>query len=84
MRFFGTDFGLKYIIVEVDEKEITVSFRDSFRKGVYDVSFRINGCEYPARVKSAYPGFIQRIQEVAFLARLTLKYAVNRISKRNG
>ena len=83
MVFLGTDFGLKYVIADIEgEKDVVISFRDSYWKGVYDVSIlgtHISNYE----IKNTYPGFPRRIQEAVFLIRLKLKHTINRISKRN-
>lgn len=84
MKFFGTDFSMKYVIAEVEGNEITVSFHDSFRKGIRDVSIRIDGEEKKVQIKSTYPGFVRRMQELMLLIRVRLKHAINSIAKRNG
>lgn len=84
MKFFGTDFSMKYVIAEVEGNEITVSFHDSFRKGIRDVSFRIDGEEKKVQIKSTYPGFVRRMQELMLLIRVRLKHVINSIAKRNG
>lgn len=86
MKFFGTDFGLKYIIAEVDGKEILVSFYENRRKGIHNISFRINKQERPAVIKDAYPGFMRKIQEAWIIIRVQgyrLKQSINRIAKRD-
>lgn len=71
------------MIAEVDGKEVLVSFYESFWKGIYDISFWIDGKERKVEIKNSYPGFIQRIREAWMLVRLHLQYAVDAISKRN-
>lgn len=83
MKLLGTDFGMKYIIAEIDGKEVLVSFRDSYWRGVHSISFRINGRKHDVKIKGTYPGFIRRIQEAVILIKVCLMYAVNRITKRN-
>ena len=83
MKILRTDFGLKYIIAEVEGQEITVSFRSNWRRGIYDVSIRINGNDCPTKIKSTYPGLVRRIREALLLIRLALKNAINRISERS-
>ena len=39
-KIFGTDMSLKYIFFELDGKKYSVSFRDTFLKGVHDVEIR--------------------------------------------
>ncbi len=84
--FLGTDFGLKYVIADIDGEQYTISFRETFWKGIYDVSIR-GGKHIPvSKVKSTYPGFLRRIQEMVLLiwVQLTfLKKAVKRRFKRN-
>lgn len=82
VKFLGTDFGIKYIIAEINGKEVLVSFRDSYWKGIHSASFRINGIKQNVKIKGAYPGFIRRIQEAVILIKLCLMHAVNRITKR--
>lgn len=83
MVFFGTDFGLKYVIADIDGEQFTVSFRESFWKGIHDVSIR-GGKHIPVfETKSTYPGFPRRILEAVLLIQLRLEQAVKRVSKRN-
>lgn len=82
MKILGTDFGLKYIIAEIDGNEYTISFRDTFSKGIYDVSVYARGALIATEVKSAYPGLFRRIQEGALLFCVELKNFIDRISKR--
>ncbi len=83
MVLLGTDFGLKYVIVSIDGEEYTISFRENYWKGIYDVSIR-GGKHIPAyKVKSTSPGFLRKIQEVVLLIQIKLEQAINAISKRN-
>lgn len=82
MVFLGTDFGVKYVIADIDGEEFTISFRESFWKGIYDVSIRGGKSTPTFKIKSTYPGFPQRILEAVLLTRLSLKQAINRKSKR--
>lgn len=84
MKFLGTDFSLKYIIAEVDGKEILVSFYENRRKGIHNISFRVDKREKPAVIKDAYPGFARKIKEAWLLIRVEfyqLKQSINRIAK---
>lgn len=61
------DIGLKYIFFELDGKKYSVSFHDSFLKGVYDVEIRIgtDGKGYgktKAKIESTYPGLGNRLR----------------------
>lgn len=83
MAFLGTDFGLKYVIADIDGEEYTISFRETFWKGVHAVSVR-GGKHIPTyEIKSTYPGFPRRILEAVLLIQFTLKQAIKRISKGN-
>lgn len=84
MKIFGTDFKLKYVIAEIEGKELLVSFYDTRWKGVHNVTFRIDKQEVQSKIISTYPGFVQRIREAALIIRVQLKHTINRISKRNG
>ena len=70
------------ILLEINGKEVLVSFRDSYWKGIHSASFRINGIKQNVKIKGAYPGFIRRIQEVVIIIKVCLMHAVNRITKR--
>lgn len=82
MKICKTDFSMKFVIAEIDGKDILVQFYDTHRKGVYNASVFVDGKE--AKIISTYPGFIRRIQEAVLLIKLELKYAIKRISKRRG
>ncbi len=70
--FLGTDFGLKYVMADIDGEQYTISFRKTFWKGIYNVSIR-GGKHIPVnKVKSTYPGFLRRIQEAVLLIRIEL------------
>lgn len=84
MKFLGTDFSLKYIIAEVDGKEILVSFYENRRKGIHNISFRIDKQAKPAVIKDAYPGFARKMKEAWILMHVQyyqLKKLINRIAK---
>lgn len=68
-KIFGTDMSLKYIFFELDGKRYSVSFRDTFLKGVHDVEIRTgtDGKGYGktmAVVEAAYPNFRERVKEI--------------------
>lgn len=81
MRLFETDFKQKYVIAEVNGKEVMISFYDTFWKGIYNISVRINGEEKQITIKSTYPGFVRRIKEAVLLIKIELKHAIDRIAK---
>lgn len=77
MKVFGTDVSLKYIFFELDGQKFSVSFRDSFFKGVYDVEIRTgtDGKGYgktTAVVEAVYPNFRERMKEVCLRLPLRL------------
>ena len=78
--FLGVDFRRKYIIMEVEGKEVIVDFYDSFWRGVYDVE--VWGLR-AAKIKSVYPGFVRRIQERALLVKVELRHLRRRLSKQD-
>lgn len=80
MQIFKTDLRMKYVIAEIDGRMITVSFYDTFWKGVHNVSVRAIEAE-KIKIESTYPGFVQRFREVVLLIKVELENAVNRISK---
>lgn len=82
MKFLGTDFSMKYIIVELDGREYILSFRETFIKGVYDVSLIVGGVTYHVKIKDAYPGVFRKAREGALLVRVKLENLINRISNR--
>lgn len=85
MLFLGTDLSLKYIVAEIDKEKVTIAFRSNLRKGIYDVSIYKPGKGYvPIEIKSAYPGLVQVIREIALLIRVHLKNLIDSISKRCG
>lgn len=71
MKFLGTDFSRKHISARIGEEEISISFYDSFWKGVHDVEIFTKGA--PVTVKGAYPGFFRRVQEAMLLIEIKLK-----------
>lgn len=77
-----TDLKLRYVIAEIEGKEVTVSFYDTFWTGIHNISFRVNGKETKAEIKSAYPGIIRKMKELALLIRISLENTINRITKR--
>lgn len=83
MKFLDTDFSLKYIVAEIDGKKISISFYDTFWKGIHDVSLYTDGKKEDIKIESTYPGFVRKIQEAILLVSLELEYLVNRITKRN-
>ena len=85
MLFLGTDLSLKYIVAEIDKEKVTIAFRSNLCKGIYDVSIYKPGKGYvPIKIKSAYPGLVQVIREIALLIRVHLKNLIDSISKRCG
>lgn len=61
------DYSIKYIFFDLEGKKYLISFRDTFSKGVYDVSVstRTGGIGYGrtnAIIKECYPGFIERLK----------------------
>lgn len=83
MRFFRTDFRLKYIIAEVEGTELTVSFRYGWIRGIYDISIRADGEDRAILIKNVYPGLFRRIREALLLVMLDLEHAINHISNRS-
>lgn len=81
MRLFRTDFKQKYVIAEVNGKEVMISFYDTFWGGIHNISFRIDGKEKQITIKSTYPGFVRRIKEAVLLIKIELKHAIDRIAK---
>lgn len=63
---------------KLTEKKFWFLFYESFWKGIYDISFWIDGKERKVEIKNSYPGFIQRIREAWMLVRLHLQYAGRR------
>lgn len=69
MKIFGVDMSMKYIFFELDGKRYSVSFRDTFLKGVHDIEIRTgtDGKGYgmtEAVVEAAYPNFMERVKEI--------------------
>lgn len=83
LKMFGTDLKLKYIIMDIDGKEITVSFYDTYWKGIHNVLLRSKNGWIPVKIKSAYPGLVDRIQMIALLIWVQLQYAVKCMLERN-
>ena len=88
--FLGSDFGLKYVIADIEGEEFTISFRESFLKGIYDVSIRYGKrgpdgklIPVPCEIKSTYPGFWRKIQEAVLLIRFNLEQAIKHRTNRN-
>lgn len=81
MKFLGTDFSRKYIIAKIAGVDVTVSFYDSFWKGVHGVEISIGKNGLPVDVESAYPGLVRRMREAALLARMRLGHAIDRMWK---
>ncbi len=81
MKLFGTDFKQKYVIAEVNGKEVMISFYDTFWKGIHNISFRIDGEEKQITIKSTYPGFVRRIKEAVLLTKIELKHAIDRVPR---
>lgn len=74
---------MKYVIADIDGEECTISFRESFWKGIYDVSIR-GGKHIPVyKIKSTYPGFPRRILEAVLLIRFNLEQAIKHRFKQN-
>lgn len=84
MKFLGTDFSRKYLIAEIDGKEVTISFYGSFWKGIYGSAIWVDSREISIKIKSTYPGFIRRIQEAMLLLCIKLKYLANHITRTRG
>lgn len=68
MRIFGLDTSLKWINFEVDGIHYSVHFKESFLKGVYEVSiWKGTGKVHlpiQAKIESAYPTLKKRIKEI--------------------
>lgn len=73
-----TDFGLKYIALDVDRKEILIFFRYTYWKGIYDISVFIDGVEKEFKIKCTYPKFTRRILELVILIVMRLENLINR------
>lgn len=64
-----TDYRLKYIIFRHGDEEYTLSFRESFFKGIYDISCH----RKQITVLCQYPGLRDRLRHRAMEMRLGLK-----------
>ena len=65
MYILDTDYGLKYIITEINGEEITVMFRYSLLRGVYNADiFGKNVQSF--KIKNTYPGIAEVIRDAAF------------------
>lgn len=65
MYILDTDYGLKYIITEIDGVEITVMFRYSLLRGVYNVDIFGKNVQ-SSKIKNTYPGIAEVIRDVVF------------------
>lgn len=74
MKICGTDFGVKYVGVKVDGKEIVVSFKDTFWKGIHDVNVFYDNKEITSpEIKMTYPCFTDRVKEAWMLIKGRLR-----------
>lgn len=79
MKFFGTDFALKYVTFEVEGKTYFVTFRQSFLRGVHNVQvFKGSESHFmfdsSAKIKDTYPPIQARIEELVSLVERWLKH----------
>ena len=81
MKVAGVDIGKKYIIAEVDGKQVIISFDYSIVKGIHNVSFRNLD---NVKVTSTYPGLFRVIREVWMLTTLNAYKVVKRVTQSGG
>lgn len=79
MKLFGVDTAIKWISLDVGDESFLISFRESFFKGIYDVSLwkgsTTSLLKDPVSIvfRNAYPSAVDRLRTVALLARDRLK-----------
>lgn len=73
MKLLGTDFSVKYIILEMDGKSYIVQFRDNLRKGVHDVKVWSKDGEVKVKIIGTYPPWKKVIVEWWILLSVWLK-----------
>lgn len=61
MRLFKTDFSIKWIDLEFNGETYSIHFKDSFLKGVYDVSLWSKKGKQEVKVINVYPIFTKRL-----------------------
>ena len=76
MKIKGIDMSAKYITFDLEGKSYSICFKDSFLKGVYDISvWRSNTIsnilgKTEAEIKTAYPPLLERIKRVAAMIKI--------------
>ena len=61
VKLFKTDFSAKWINLELNGELYSIHFKDTFLKGVYDVSLWGNNGKKKIKVISTYPTLKNRI-----------------------
>lgn len=68
MKLFGVDTSLKWIDFELDGTHYSIHFKDSFLRGVHEVSvWKGKGAGYSsttAKIESTYPKYLTRLKEI--------------------
>lgn len=64
MKLFDVDISIKHIDFELDGRKYGICFRDSMRKGVYDVSVWVNGNKANVNIKGTYPPLKKVVREL--------------------
>ena len=83
MKYLGVDHSLKYIVFELDGKQYTVQYRNTFIRGNYDISILEKGRITNAKIISAYPHLGKRIMDMALMTRLKLEWVIKRLLQHN-
>lgn len=84
MKLLGVDTAIKWINVEIDDQCYSVHFKDSFIKGIHEISIykgeaRSNFMEEmkSAKIKSRYPSVWQRVRELLLLIKIRKESRIN-------
>ena len=64
MKIFGVDVSGKFIAFNLEGEQYTINFRDSLRKGVYDISVWKNGKEVNAEITGSHPPLKEWLPEI--------------------
>lgn len=84
MKLFGVDTAIKWINIEIDDQCYSVHFKDSFIKGIHEISIYQGeaGSSFMeeiknAKIKSRYPSVWQRVREVLLLIKIRIVSRIN-------